>query len=184
MEVKSHPDSYRELKAKSFFVLVSILLLLSCKVKYGMKGMTIPPEAKTMSVMTFKLGGDQAGLMPPNEIQLLSQRLRDAVSSQTNLGLIKQNGDLRFDECRVMAYTNVPQSISSGDVNSLNRLSVTIAVNYINKFDASKSFTDKSFTRYFDYPASKTLSQVEGEALDQINRQLVEDIFNAAFNNW
>jgi hypothetical protein len=25
---------------------------------------------------------------------------------------------------------------------------------------------------------------VEGEALDQINRQLVEDIFNAAFNNW
>ncbi|HWY38694.1 MAG TPA: LPS assembly lipoprotein LptE, partial [Bacteroidia bacterium] len=183
MEVKSLKAKVQSLKFKvfilcsCFFVLTSVLLPLSgCKVKYGLKGQTIPPEAKTISVATFKIGSESAGIMPPTETQLLSQRLRDAVSSQTNLALIKQNGDLRFEECKVMAYVNGPQSIGSGDVNRLNRLSVTISVDYVNSFDASKSFIGKTFTRYFDYDGSKTLSQVESEALDQINRQLIEDM--------
>lgn len=171
--------------ASCFFVLAFILLSLSsCKVKYNLKGQTIPPEAKTISVATFKIGSDNAGLMTPLEPQLLSQRLRDAVSSQTNLALIKQNGDLRFEECRIMSYGVTNPSIGSGDANRLNRLTVSITVDYVNSFDASKSFKDKVFTRYFDYDAGKTLSQVEGEALDQINRFLIEDMFNAAFNNW
>jgi hypothetical protein len=165
--------------------LVSCFLLLgsSCKVKYGFKGITIPPEAKTISIEMFK---NQADLTAPAEPQLVTQKLRDAVSSQTNLAMIKQNGDLRFEDCRITAYTNNPQGISGGgtDQNALRRLSVTIKVNYVNKFDATKGFTDREFTRYFDYDGSKTLSSVESEGLEQINRQLIEDIFNAAFNNW
>ncbi|MGZ3863090.1 MAG: LPS assembly lipoprotein LptE [Bacteroidia bacterium] len=170
---------------KFFFALVSLFLLLSsCKVKYGLKGQTIPPEAKTISVETFKIGDDNASLMAPAEPQLLSQKLRDAVSSQTNLALVKQNGDLRFEECKVVSYTNGFLSLGAGDVNRLNRLSISISVNYVNSFDASKSFEKKIFTRYYDYDGSKTLSQGESEGLDQINRQLIEDLFNAAFNNW
>jgi hypothetical protein len=165
-------------------LLICSMLFSGCKVKYNLKGMTIPPDAKTISVATFKLGSDGAGLMPPTEPQLLSQKLRDAVSSQTNLALIKQNGDLRFEECKVIGYATSFPSIGTGDANKLNRLTVSISVDYVNSFDASKGFTAKIFTRYFDYDASKTLSQIEGEALEQINRQLIEDMFNAAFNNW
>jgi hypothetical protein len=174
----------QKLEVKRIFVLIfgcALILASSCKMKYGFKGQTIPAEAKTISVITFK---NQADLTPPAEIQSLSQRLRDAVSSQTNLALIKQNGDLRFEECKIVSYSYGPQSIGTGDVNQLNRLTVTISLDYVNSFDASKSFQGKTFTRYYDYDASKTLTQVEGDALDQINRQLVEDIFNAAFNNW
>ena len=164
--------------------LVLALMLLNfsaCKVKYGFKGITIPPEAKTISVEMFK---NQADLTAPAEPQFLTQRLRDAVSSQTNLGLIKQNGDLRFEELRITGYTDEPLAIGTNDQQALRRLSVTIMINYINKFDASKSFTDRQFVRFYDYDGSKTLSSVESEALEQVNRQLVEDIFNAAFNNW
>lgn len=153
----------------------------ACKVKYGFKGITIPPEAKTISVEMFR---NQADLTAPAEPQFLTQRLRDAVSSQTNLGLIKQNGDLRFEELRITGYTDEPLAIGTNDQQALRRLSVTIMINYINKFDASKSFTDRQFVRFYDYDGSKTLSSVESEALEQVNRQLVEDIFNAAFNNW
>lgn len=163
-------------------MFLSFLLgITSCKVKYGFKGITIPPQAKTISVETFK---NQADLTAPAEPQLLSQRLRDAVSSQTNLALIKQNGDLRFEDCRITAYTNNPQAIGSNDQNALRRLSVTITINYVNTFDSGKNFTDRQFTRYYDYEGTRTLSSVESEALEQINRQLIEDIFNAAFNNW
>ena len=169
-------------------VFVSLFFVLySCKVSYGFKGITIPLNAKTISVATFQ---NQADLTAPVEPQLLSQKLRDAVSSQTNLGLLKQGGDLRFEECRITNYVSAPQSIAAPasstaqDLAALNRLSVTIRINFVNKLDETKNFTDKEFTRYYDYPSTQNLTQVEPAALDQINRQLTEDIFNAAFNNW
>jgi hypothetical protein len=164
--------------------LLIAMLFYSCKVNYGFKGITIPPDAKTISVATFQ---NQANLTAPVETQLLSQKLRDAVSTQTNLALLKQGGDLRFEECRIVGYATVPQSITStatSDQPALNRLTVTIRINFVSKLDETKNFTDKEFSRYYDYPGIQNLSQVEPAALDQINRQLTEDIFNAAFNNW
>jgi hypothetical protein len=168
----------------SLLLISCFLLFNSCKVNYGFKGITIPLGAKTISVATFQ---NQANLTAPVEPQLLSQRLRDAVSSQTNLALLKQGGDLRFEECRIINYTTAPQAITStatSDQAAINRLTVVIRINFVNKLDETKSFTDKEFTKYYDYPGTQSLSQAESAALDQINRQLVEDIFNAAFNNW
>lgn len=182
LPVSARPRRWRRGQQVVATLLFTLIILGSgCKVKYGFKGISIPPEAKTISVQMFT---NQADLTAPAEPQLLSQKLRDAVSSQTNLGMIKQGGDLKFEECRITAYTNNPQAITGDDQNSLRRLSVTITINYVNKFDASKSFSDRAFTRFFDYPGTKTQSEIENEALEQINRQLVEDIFNAAFNNW
>jgi len=166
------------------FILVNIFY--SCKVSYGFKGATIPPNAKTISVATFQ---NQANLTAPVEPQLMSQSLRNQISQSTNLGLLKQGGDLRFEECRITNYATAPISIAASggttpDQAALNRLTVTIKLNYVNKLDETKNFTDKEFIRYYDYPSNINLTQIEPTALDQINRQLSEDIFNAAFNNW
>jgi hypothetical protein len=147
--------------------------------------MTIPPDAKSISIQMFKIADERANLTPPLEPQLLTQKFREAVSSQTNLILLKQGGDLLFEECRIVNYVTVSQSISATvDQAALSRLTVTIKVNFVNKLDETKSFTDKEFSRYFDYPSNQNLSQIEPSALEQINRQLIEDVFNAAFNNW
>jgi hypothetical protein len=102
--------------------------------------------------------------------------------------LLKQGGDLLFEECRIISYSTVSQAIAAPtggqDNAALSRLTVTIKVNFVNKLDETKNFTDKEFSRYFDYPSNQNLSQIEPAALEQINRQLTEDIFNAAFNNW
>ena len=174
-----------KLKSRStVFILICLLTVsfYSCKVNYGFKGITIPLGAKTISVAMFQ---NQANLTAPVEPQLLTQKLRDAVSTQTNLGLLKNGGDLLFEECRITNYLTAPQSIAATtDQAALNRLTVTIKLNFVNKLDETKNFTDREFTRYFDYPAAQSLSSIESSALDQINRQLTEDIFNAAFNNW
>lgn len=104
------------------------------------------------------------------------------VSSQTNLALMKQNGDLQF-EGSIIDYNVAPVAIQSGDQAALNRLTVTVKVKYSNKFDISKNF-EQSFSRFSDFEASKTISSVEAQLLSEINRQLTEDIFNKAFNNW
>lgn len=166
-----------------FLTYISIILVSgffsSCKVKYSLSGATIPPEAKTVSVGFFT---NNTTLGSPSMSQLFTEKLRDVVSSQTSLALMKQNGDLQF-EGSVTDYNVAPVSIQRSDQAALNRLTVTVNVKYTNKFDATKNF-EQSFTRFADFRAGSALSSVEAELLTEINRQLTEDIFNKAFNNW
>lgn len=147
--------------------------------KYSLSGATIPPEAKTISVAFF---ANNTTLGGPSISQNFTEKLRDVVSSQTNLALMKQNGDLQF-EGSIIDYNIAPVAIQSTDQAALNRLTLTVKVKYTNKFDETKNF-EQSFSRFADFKASESLSAVENNLLTEINRQLTEDIFNKAFNNW
>ncbi len=162
-----------------FTYLVIVVVFISCKVNYGFKGISIPPEAKTISIAFFQ---NNAAMASPSESQKFTEKMRDMVSSQTNLALTKQNGDLQF-EGAIVDYAVSPVAVQSTDQAALNRLTVTINVKYINSIDQSKSF-NQNFQRFYDYSSSKTLSAIESEALDEINRQIAEDVFQKAFNNW
>ncbi len=157
----------------------TLLLFGNCKVKYSLSGATIPPEAKTVSVAFFV---NNTTLGAPSISQKFTEKLRDVVSSQTNLSLNKQNGDLQF-EGSIIDYNVAPVSIQSTDQAALNRLTVTVQVKYSNKFEVAKNF-EQNFTRFADYKSSEALSSKENDLLVEINRQLTEDIFNRAFNNW
>jgi len=154
-------------------------LLGSCKVKYSLNGATIPIEAKTISVAFFP---NNTTLGSPSISQKFTEKLRDMVSTQTNLALMKQNGDLQFSGS-IIDYNVAPVSIQSNDQAANNRLTITVNVKYSNKFDASKNF-EQNFTRFADFKASTSISSQEDVLLTEINRQLTEDIFNRAFNNW
>ncbi len=157
----------------------AILMMPNCVPHYSLSGATIPVEAKTISVAFFT---NNTTLGKPSISQKFTEKLRDVVSSQTNLALMKQNGDLQF-EGNISDYNVAPVAIQSTDQAALNRLTITVSVKYTNKFDATKNF-EQSFTRFTDYQASKAISSVEDDLLTEINRQLTEDIFNKAFNNW
>lgn len=156
-----------------------ILLLVGCKIKYSLNGATIPIEAKTISVGYFE---NNTTLGSPTISQKFTEKLRDVVSTQTNLALMKQHGDLNF-EGTIINYNIAPVAIQSNDQAVNNRLTITVNVKYSNRFDASKNF-EQNFTRFADYKANTTISSQEDALLTEINRQLTEDIFNRAFNNW
>lgn len=163
----------------NIFIIVLALVLTQCKVKYSLNGATIPIEAKTISVDFFN---NNTTLGSPIISQKFTEKLRDVVSSQTNLALVKQNGDLQFSG-EITDYNVAPVAIQSTDQAASNRLTMTVKVKYNNKFDATKNF-EQNFTRFADYKTSSSLSAEEAELLTSINKQLTEDIFNKAFNNW
>lgn len=160
-------------------MFTSLFAFNSCKVKYSLNGATIPIEAKTVSVAFF---ANNTTLGTPSISQKFTEKLRDVVSTQTNLSLMKQNGDLQFDGA-IIDYNVAPVSIQSNDFAANNRLTITVNVKYTNKFDASKNF-EQNFSRFADFKASTSISSQEDVLLTEINRQLTEDIFNRAFNNW
>lgn len=156
-----------------------VLILTSCKVKYSLSGATIPPEAKTISVAFF---ANNTTLGAPSLSQRFTEKLRDMVSSQTNLALMSQNGDLQF-EGFIADYNIAPVAIQSTDQANLNRLTISVNVKYSNRFDATKNF-EQAFTRFADYSSQKSIESMEPELVQEIFRQITEDVFNRAFNNW
>lgn len=162
-----------------FIVLIIVTVLAGCKVKYSLSGATIPPEAKTISVGFFV---NNTTLGAPSLSQRFTEKLRDMVSSQTNLALVRQNGDLQF-EGYIADYNVAPVAIQSTDLAGLNRLTISVSVKYSNRFDVGKNF-EQTFTRFADFKATESITAKEAELVQEIFRQITEDVFNRAFNNW
>lgn len=164
--------------------LVAILFLsvgffISCKVKYSFNGADVPEQAKTVSVGFFQ---NNAPLANPTLSQTFTESLRDIFISQTKLNLVPLNGDLQF-EGSVTGYDIRPVAIQANETASLNRLTITVNVQYRNSFDEKKNF-EQNFTRFADYSSTEQLSSVEEGLISEINKQLVQDIFDRSFGNW
>jgi len=151
----------------------------ACKPTVSLSGATIPLEAKTISVAVF---ANNTSLGPPTLSQRFTEKMRDVMSQQTSLALIKNNADLQF-EGFISDYNVAPVAIQSNDQAGANRLTITVNVKYTNRFETSKSF-EQTFTRFADFPSSQTIASKDEELVAEIYRQLTEDIFNKAFNNW
>jgi hypothetical protein len=179
-----HSIIYFWKKNLAFFFLSSFfffffLSLSGCKIHYGFNGASIPQEAKTVSVQYFQ---NNASFAPPTFSQTFTEALKDKMSSQTRLGLVKTGGDLNF-EGSITGYNTSPVALQSSDQAAMNRLTISVNVKYSCSFDEKKNF-EQSFSRFSDFGGSKSLNEVEDELIKEIDDQLVQDIFNRALNDW
>lgn len=112
----------------------------------------------------------------------MAEALKDIFTSQTNLNIVSGSGDLNFSG-EITNYLTAPVAIQSNDQAALNRLTITVNVKFTNAKDEKQNF-ETSFSRYADYSSTQSLSVVQNGLIDEINKQLVQDIFNKAMINW
>ena len=154
------------------------MIFTSC-VRFTFSGASIPEGAKTFSVNYFV---NNASLVNPSLSQLITDKLRDRIQSQTSLIMVNDNADLTF-EGEIINYVVQPAALQANDVASLNQLTITINVKYSNKIDEKQSFSQQ-FSRYQQFSSTVSFSSVESSLTEQIVDDLVDDIFNRAFINW
>lgn len=160
--------------------IVALCSTFACvQIRYTTTGASIPAEAGTFSVGYFQ---NNAQLAQPALSQKITNALIDKISSQTRLKLTNGTGDIHF-EGEITGYDTRPEAIQSNEQAAMNRLTVTVNVRFFNKFDPEKDFETR-FSRFQLFPSSESLSAVEDQLIDQINTELVEDIFNRALVNW
>ncbi len=102
--------------------------------------------------------------------------------AQTRLDLAEKRGDLQFEGV-VTGYQIGNAAISSEEFTSLNRLTITVKVKYTNTIEKDKSF-EKSFSRFVDYDSQQNFSDIETELVEDVNSQLIQDIFDASLGAW
>lgn len=160
-------------------VLIIFAELTSCKTNYSFTGASIPEDVKTVSIETFQ---NFAPLANVNLTQTFSEALKNKFISQTNLDLVTDEGDLQFDGA-ITDYRVIPVAIQGNETAALNRLTITVKVEFVNLKDEEQNF-ESSFTRYADFDSSKNLAEVEDLLIRDINDQLTQDIFNKSVSNW
>jgi hypothetical protein len=161
------------------FVLVFVLFLSACRVNYSLNGNSIPEEAKTVSVAFFPCN---VSIAPADYGVKFTEALRNKFNTQTRLNLVKNNGDLNF-EGSINAYRSEIATAADANNVATNRFVVAITVKYQNKFDEKKNF-ERTIEKFVTFPASKPFASEENNLIEEINKQLTQEVFNSAFNDW
>jgi hypothetical protein len=58
-----------------------------------------------------------------------------------------------------------------------------VTVKFTNTKDVKQNF-ETTFTRYADYDSKVAFESVEQNLIEEISRQLIDDIFNKSVSNW
>jgi hypothetical protein len=165
------------LTAFCLVVLISSLLT-SCHV-YTFTGASIDPTDTTFTIHFIV---NQAPVVIPALSQTLTDALKNKFLTSTNLALVQSNGNLEFSGAITLYQVN-PVSAQANETAALNRLTISVTIDFINHNNEKKSW-NSTFSRYADYSSSSDLASVQDQLIKQINEQLVEDIFNKAVVNW
>jgi outer membrane lipopolysaccharide assembly protein LptE/RlpB len=165
-------------RLRSLFLLLFGLQLGSCGV-YTFSGASISPDVKTFSVQYFS---NRAQLVQPLLSPAFTEKLKQRMLSLSGLKQIEREGDLQF-EGYISDYRNTPTAIQGSQTAALNRLTISVQVKFTNTKDAKQNF-ETTFTRYADYDSKVAFESVEQDLIEEINRQLIDDIFNKSVSNW
>ena len=137
-------------------------------------------DAKTIQINFFP---NQAPLVEPTLSQRFTQDMQDLFLRQTNLDLVTNNGDLRF-EGEITQYRVNPMSATAQQTAAQNRLTITVNVRFYNRLKEEDDF-EKQFSFYSDFDANAQLTGgVLDAALDEILERIIQDIFNASVAKW
>lgn len=173
---------------KLLFPLIALVLVIasigfnSCGV-YSFADVSIPDSIKTVRINFFE---NRAQYINPQLSPSLTDRVRQRIVNQTRL-VQTQNDNAHYDiSGTVTNYSISTSGISSGNNNqrqaSMNNLNVTVHITLINRLSGEKQEYD--VTRAFPFNASLSLQSAESQLLDEMVRNLSDDIFNRIFSNW
>jgi hypothetical protein len=162
----------------SFFLMVAIVSV-QATCNYTFKDVSIPPEVKTVSVQYIE---NRARYINPQLSPQLTDRLRQKITGQTRLTII--NGDdAHYDIGGYITDFSVNTSGISGNQASSNNLNVTVHIIYKNRLDEKKNF-ETDITRNFPFSASISFTDAQNRLMDDILKNVSDDIFNKVFSNW
>jgi hypothetical protein len=159
-------------------VFCFIISIQSCKV-YSFTGANISPDIKSVTIEPIQ---NRANNGPASLNQNFTDKLKVKLVSEANLRQVANDGDLIF-KGYFSGYVVTSQAPTAQVQSGLNRLTVTLHIDFQNTKDPKDKWSE-NFTRFADFPGTENLINVENALIEEINKQLVDDIFNRALVKW
>ncbi len=164
---------------KRSWFLIAAIISVQATCNYTFKDVSIPPEVKTVSVQYIE---NRARYINPQLSPQLTDRLRQKITGQTRLTIVNSD-DAHYDIGGYITDFSVNTSGISGNQASSNNLNVTVHIIFKNRLDEKKNF-ETDITRNFPFSASISFTDAQNRLMDDILKNVSDDIFNKVFSNW
>jgi hypothetical protein len=154
--------------------------LFSCSVSYKFNGASINyNQIKSIQIADFPIRSTY--VYAPMHA-MFNNTLQDAYANQTRLSLVKRNGDLQLSG-EIVEYSQFNKSISAEGYSAQTQLKITVNVRFVNTKNHSQDF-ERRFSATSEYDSSLQLRSVESELVDQMIKDITDQIFNATVADW
>ncbi|WP_071147018.1 LptE family protein [Bacteroides ihuae] len=162
-------------------LLVSLLVLVnSCSISYKFNGASINyNKVKTISIADFPI---KAAYVYAPLATKFNEKLKDVYVQQTRLRLIPRNADLAI-EGEITGYNQYNQAVKADGYSSEVKLTITVNVRYVNNTNHEEDF-EQQFTAFRTYDSKQMLTAVQDELIDQMVKDITDQVFNATVANW
>lgn len=158
---------------------LAVLAVSACGI-YSFSGTSIKPDVKTITINYIEY---KAMKVNPSLSNDLTEAIRNQFRRMTSLEQVDMDGDLEISG-QVTGYDVRASAVTAGDVAAMNRLTVTVKIDFTNRKYPEEDFSAKSFSAYSDYESTTSLDAVESTLCAEIVDKIVEDIFNATVAQW
>ena len=160
--------------------LVCLAVLSACKVAYSFNGASIDyTKIKTITITDFPIRADYV-YAPLATV--FNTELQDIFARQTKLNFVNRGGDLEIGG-EIVGYRQINQAVKADGFASEVRLEVEVNVRFTNNTAHEKDF-ERRYTAYRTYEASQPLIDVQDDLIEEMVKDLTEQIFNATVADW
>lgn len=158
-------------------ILFSTCTFATCK--YSTRDTSpIPPEVKTFRVNYLE---NKARYVNPMITPQLRDKLQQKIIGQTRLRQTNSD-DAHYDISGYLSDYSVTTTGISGQNASTDRLNVSFHLDFKNTL--TQKVISADINRNYDFNAQYSLQQAEAVLLNDIIKNMVDDIFNKIFSNW
>ncbi len=161
-------------------IAICLLAVISCSISYKFNGASIDySKTKTITILDFPNRASYVwGPMAPT----FNNELKDIFAANTKLQQVRRNGDLKI-EGEITQYTQRNKAVNAEGQSAMAELSMTVNVRFTNTKNHAEDF-ERQFTATASYETTQQLSAVQEELVQQMVKEITEQIFNATVANW
>ena len=159
---------------------ITSVVFTACKVSYKFNGASIDyNKVHTIQIADFPIRSAYVwGPMAPK----IYNALKDVYANHTKLQQVKRGGDLKV-EGEITNYQQRNKSVTSEGHSAQTELSITVNVRFTNTSNHKEDF-ERQFTATSSYETTKSLQSVQQQLVEEMIKDLTDQIFNATVANW
>lgn len=163
-----------------FIFGLSMAVLTACTISYKFTGTSINYDVvKSVSIDKFPIRANY--VWSPME-SMFYNALTDAFAQKTKLKVLKRNGDLQLSG-EIVEYSQTNKSVAADGYSAQTQLKMTVNVRYVNNTNHDEDF-EQRFSATTTYESTQQLANVQEQLVEEMTKDIVDQIFNATVANW